>query len=51
MRTGRPNALGVAMILACVLPGCTVGKQSVLFLTNTGIALDVDSQPPSLNIG
>jgi hypothetical protein len=40
--------LGLALVLA---PGCALGLNSVLFVTKTATAIDIDGSPPTLDIG
>lgn len=41
----------VAGVVVVGLVGCGIGTRSVLFVTDTSLAIDVDSKPPALSIG
>lgn len=47
----RALALCAAITVAAALAGCSTGKKNVLFLTKTTLGVDVDSKPPTLDIG
>lgn len=48
----KKKSLMLALAVLCFfLAGCAFGKESVLFTTVTGVAIDVDSEPPRVNIG
>jgi hypothetical protein len=39
------------LLVFAALPACAVGKNEVLFVTKTGLALDADTTPPALDLG
>jgi len=48
----RIQSLHVFFIAIFFLSGCTsLGKENVLFITKTSVGVDVDSKPPTLDIG
>lgn len=46
----RLKRYSLVLLLVC-LNGCSTGKDSILFLTKTSVGVDVDSKPPTLDIG
>jgi len=46
-RTARALVVASAFIAA----GCTVGRDNVVFVTKTNVAIDLDSTPPALDLG
>lgn len=47
----RTYLVSILFVLGICLPGCGVGLNSVLFVTKTEVAVDADTEPPSLDIG
>jgi hypothetical protein len=45
------NRLVLLAIASSLLVGCGVGKKSVLFVTKTSFAVDVDTNPPTFDVG
>ncbi len=45
------NRLVLLAIASSMLVGCNVGKKSVLFVTKTSFAVDVDTNPPTFDVG
>ncbi len=43
----------IILIALCIstISGCSVGKKSILFSTKTSLGVDVDSKPPTLDVG
>jgi len=41
----------VLCLLVGATGGCAIGMDTVLFVTKTGIAVDADTEPPSLDVG
>ncbi|HEX6884494.1 MAG TPA: hypothetical protein VF530_14050 [Planctomycetota bacterium] len=42
----------IGLVLFSLLAGaCSVGKDSLLFVTRTNVAIDLDSEPPTVDIG
>ena len=39
------------VIVALFFSGCSLGKDSVVFVTKTSVGVDVDTRPPTLDIG
>ena len=44
-------SLGCLAAGCLLFTGCTLGKKSVLFTTKTSVALDIDAEPPTFDIG
>jgi hypothetical protein len=51
MMGNRVYITSILLVLGISLPGCGVGLNSVLFVTKTEVAVDADTEPPSLDIG
>lgn len=47
----RVYIASILFVLGISLPGCGAGLNSVLFVTKTEVAVDADTEPPSLDIG
>jgi hypothetical protein len=43
--------LWILLCSVALLSGCAIGLDSVLFLTKTQVAIDADTEPPSLDLG
>jgi len=41
----------VVVASALVAAGCSVGRDNVVFVTKTNVAIDIDSTPPALDLG
>lgn len=50
-RTGRRFLWIFALPVLWDLSACSLGKESVLFITKTSLGVDVDSKPPTLDLG
>jgi hypothetical protein len=40
----------IAFLCTCLL-GCATGKESIIFVTKTSVAIDVDTNPPTFDVG
>lgn len=45
------RALLLPLLALTLLAGCSLGKDNILFVTKTSLGVDVDSKPPTLEIG
>jgi hypothetical protein len=41
----------VLLVLSVLMLGCSMGKENILFITKTSLGVDIDSKPPTLDIG
>ena len=42
----------ILTVLTCIIiAGCSTGKENVLFITKTSLGIDVDSKPPTFEVG
>src|SRR5689334_17856397 len=46
-----PVLITIAASALVCLSGCTYGKKSILFATKTSLGVDMDTKPPTLDIG
>ena len=51
MLRNRVCIASILFVLGSSLTGCGAGLNSVLFVTKTEVAVDADTEPPSLDIG
>ena len=52
MTNAKPLRCIFSLVLSLVLlGGCGLGEENILFMTKTSVGVDVDSTPPTLDIG
>lgn len=50
-RKGLPSKILILLVFSGSMLGCSVGKENVLFVTKTSLGVDIDSKPPTIDIG
>lgn len=47
----RTSNILITLVLSGLMLGCSMGKENILFITKTSLGVDIDSKPPTLDIG